>query len=161
MRAPRRTRAGRPSRTRQGGAAAALPARGRAVGEALTRWRIGGSLLVSLVGYGRRGTAPRRHGLRGPRGVVAAVVAGAAGGELRLGGVVAGQRLGLRAVVVVAGEFLDQPRARGRGVEHAPVPVGRALDAHLVLDARRVAVAGAELMGHGSLLVGAWDAACR
>src|SRR4051794_41973286 len=74
------------SRTRHGGAAAMLGARGRAVAEGLTRWRIGGSLLVSLVGYGRRRWAPRRRGLGGPRGVVGAVVAGAAGGGGRPGG---------------------------------------------------------------------------
>src|SRR4051812_49687849 len=104
------------SRTRHGGAAALLGARGRAVAEGLTRWRIGGSLLVSLVGYGRRVWAPRRRGLRGPHCVLAAVVAGAAGGEVGPGGVVAGPRPRPRAGGGVAGGVLHPPpAARGGG----------------------------------------------
>src|SRR4051794_11836137 len=82
------------------------------------------------------------------------VVPASAGGELGLLGVVAGERLALRAVVVAAGELLDEDRAGGAGVEHAPAAARRALEADEMHGAGGVAVAGGQFVRHGGLLAG-------
>jgi hypothetical protein len=59
------------------------------------------------------------------------------------GEVVAGDRLGLRTPVLVAGERVDHVRGVGRDVEveHLPVAVRRLPDGEFVADAGGVAVA--------------------
>src|SRR3954452_9442713 len=78
------------------------------------------------------------------------VVAPAARGQRGLRGVVARERLGLRAVVVAACQLLD----RAVAVEHAPPSARRTLDPDLVLGAGAIAVARDEWVSHVNLLCG-------
>ena len=88
-----------------------------------------------------------RYGLAGRRSRSAARRAD--GGE-----VVAGDRLGLRAAVLVARERVDDVRrvAREVDVEHLPVAVGGLADDELVPGAVRVAVAPDRWFSHGCSL---------
>ncbi len=62
---------------------------------------------------------------------------------------VAGDRLGLRAAVLVAGERVDHPRVLGAGVEHVPVAAGGLANDEIVPAAVGVAVAP----DHGGFIV--------
>src|SRR4051812_35337764 len=103
-----RTRQGRPS------PAGAGPARGV---EELTRCRVM-SLLSLGIGTGS-GASCRARCSGGPDDFVPVVVAAGAHAAGLLG-VVTGERLGLRALVVAGGEFVDHAGAGGSDVEPAP-----------------------------------------